>query len=592
MLGYRASKYFGSLIGVWFLLFGACFPVRVFCSPALFNQAVDQAIAAQDASRLPSTGSQIPTSIQTLALAAKKAFHEHMAPPISKLTALDIVLYGVHQDLFSILRDYSQKSFDDGIDALAAEGINSERTRAVENALQRFVAVRQTKAADAIFAEIVQRKSADARVAAAAFRNSVALEELPAALAKYLRFSDEPLPFPPLGEKALPAYKRAAELDPADAWTWIITALLEDDQARSEAAIRSAEPAAITAGDWRGAIFAKQLYGLLLEQRGQPAEADRVYAEALALARERNALDPSNIVLRRELARDLVWVCVKKAKRGAAAKARAACEEAVDIHKEIAAARPHDMRAQVDLIAAYGRLWVLLSDQGLQDEANKNQKEAFRIYEANQHGLVPLHNPLQSSSLPGVILIVLVTAAVLTLVLGLAILTIYRRRITRLMRAAAKISIAQNVHSIAPSIPPGDGSPNIAMRSLNADELPRASARQSEPISNADAALRKTTWAYATAGCAFAAVATLVYLLIHQFDFTVNRVMLVFLLWAWPTILTLNLLWGGNRRRLGFLLLVYFGVLLSLCIRVGRYAPVKDSRHYDARLFPTAGGLG
>ena len=39
------------------------------------------------------------------------------------------------------------------------------------------------------------------------------------------------------------------------------------------------------------------------------------------------------------------------------------------------------------------------------------------------------------------------------------------------------------------------------------------------------------------------------------------------LAWAWPVVLTLALLWGPDRRRLGLLLIGYFGILLAFCTR-------------------------
>ena len=98
------------------------------------------------------------------------------------------------------------------------------------------------------------------------------LAELPAALAM---LTEAPFvaPFGPAGDKALPAFSRAANLDPDDTWTWIVVVLKDPgtmDRALLEAA-RSAE----AQGDWRGRAFAMQVSGLLLELRGRPADADQ-----------------------------------------------------------------------------------------------------------------------------------------------------------------------------------------------------------------------------------------------------------------------------------------------------------------------------
>ena len=289
-----------------FLLVGAYFLVATFCPPAFSQPSRDERPVTQDYRRPSYVKVQIRTRIQTLGAAAKEAFPERMEPPIPKLSFHTITIG--ERDLFSVLRDYAQKSFDAAIDALAAEATNPKRALAVEKALRIFVEADQASAADAIFTEMVQRKTADARDSAAALRHSVALAELPAALAKWIKPPREPLPSRPLGEKALPAYKRAAELDPGDAWTWIILALMEDDNTLFESAIRNAERSAAAIDDWRTIVFSKQLLGLTLGKHGQFSEAGRACSEAVSLARQRSALNPSDAASQRELARSLVWL--------------------------------------------------------------------------------------------------------------------------------------------------------------------------------------------------------------------------------------------------------------------------------------------
>jgi hypothetical protein len=72
----------------------------------------------------------------------------------------------------------------------------------------------------------------------------VGLAELPAALAN---LTEAPFvaPFGPPGDKALPAFRRAANLDPDDTWTWIVVALKSTDSGAVDRALfeatRSAE---------------------------------------------------------------------------------------------------------------------------------------------------------------------------------------------------------------------------------------------------------------------------------------------------------------------------------------------------------------
>src|SRR6516225_1687619 len=230
---------------------------------------------------------QLSKSVQDLAAAAKDAFRDRMEPPIAKLALLNFA--DGKRDFFSILREYVRHRFDAAIDALAAEAAVPDRAAAVEDALRIFVQAGQASAADAIFADLIQRKTQDAHKSAAVLRDSVALVELPAALAAMIKPPYEPLPIRPLGEKTLPAYRRAAEFDPGDPWTWIVIALLGRDATLFEFATGNAERSAAGIDDWRARIFTKQISGSYLELRGETAEAEHLFSDALLLARQRSA---------------------------------------------------------------------------------------------------------------------------------------------------------------------------------------------------------------------------------------------------------------------------------------------------------------
>jgi hypothetical protein len=108
----------------------------------------------------------------------------------------------------------------------------------------------------AIFFDIIERETGGGRVGArpaAAIRNSVALAELPAALARMIKLPGQSLAFAPIGAKALPAYRRAAELDPDEPWTWIAIAWMGEaggtDVAEVESAVDKGEAAAWAARD-------------------------------------------------------------------------------------------------------------------------------------------------------------------------------------------------------------------------------------------------------------------------------------------------------------------------------------------------------
>ncbi len=516
------------------------------------------------------TTTPVPKSIERLAAAAKSAFVERMEPPIPKLIFAQI--YDVNRDLLSVLRGYVEKNFDDAIDALATDAAKPGHAPAVENALQRLVAVGQTKDANAALAAMAARNSADPRAAATALRHSVAFDELPDALAKLLKPPGEALPLPPQGDKALPAYQDAAKLDPADAWSWIVIAILDKNRAATETEIKTAEQSADASGDRVAGAFARQLYGVMvLEPHRQLAEADSVYADGLALARAQAAANSSDLASQRELARNLVWVCWMKAKRAPVVQARPACDEALTMRRQIAAERPDDARAQADLIASLLHFQIIFQSQDLRDDAIKSVQEAFNLYDvaARRSGFVPIFNPLRPRLLSGVMLQVLVSAGVLTLVFGLAILAIYRRRITRLMRESAKATPTRAVQP--PKLPVNsidEQQADIAIRALSPSDASRTKPSRSQPIARSYAATRQAAWTYAMAGCAFSISASYLYLRISELGFNSARAAMTFLVWAWPTILVLNLLWGRNRQRLAYLLLVYFAALLAVCVGV------------------------
>jgi tetratricopeptide (TPR) repeat protein len=533
-------------------------------TPAFSQHGVAAQTAAPDDRRPSGPDAALERSIKSLAAAAKAAFRDRMEPPIQNLNLANLA--AIDRDFFSGLRSYVRANFDAAIDALAAEATDLRRALAVEHALRIFVEAGQASGADALFAEMVQTATTGAP-AAAALRHSVALVELPVALARLIKPPAEPMPLPGHGEKALPAYRRAAALDAGDAWTWIVLALLENDGAQSETAILNAQRAAAAADDWRAAAFSKQLYGLgVLEPRGRAVEADRAYSEAVTLARLKTAASPSDAAARRELARSLVWLGAAQAKRGRAVDARAAYEEALSIRKTLAASDPDRTQGQVDLIASYSHLWPLLSDMGLKDDARKYLGEASRLYDgaAGRSRFAPTLNALNS----GTVAIVLGLAGGLTLVLGLAILALYRRRMTRLMRATAAHSPVRPSEPIAPPIAPGRAPGELPLRSLDAADQSRRRAYQSAPISDAAAALRRASFVYAIAGGAFAALGAVLWFRLSDLEFGLNRAAIIYLVLAWPVVLTLNLLWGQNRRRLLGLLLLYFGALLFLCVRV------------------------
>ncbi len=149
-----------------------------------------------------------------------------LLPPIPDYSWINAANAGL--DIFSPLRSYALKSFDDAVDALVGDARNAKMAAAAEAALKRLVHANNVSEADALLAKIAQRKSINARDEASAIRRSVGLSELPDAIARFLILAGQAPLLPPHGQKTLPAYSRAAELEPDDAWTLIIFAILDD----------------------------------------------------------------------------------------------------------------------------------------------------------------------------------------------------------------------------------------------------------------------------------------------------------------------------------------------------------------------------
>jgi hypothetical protein len=215
----------------------------------------------------------------------------------------------------------------------------------------------------------------------------------------------------------------------------------------------------------------------------------------------------------------------------------------------------------------------------LREQAKTDIQEGYRLYEdvEKRFGYVPIFNPLQPGTLTGVLFEVVVSAGVLTLILGLVILALYRRRMRRLMRATIKGTTLQRTQLVTPSNPFRDNMREIPTRSLKETELPGTKVYRSARISQAATAHRNAAWAYAFAGGAFAAMAAFLTFCYSDLDLRFNRVFLILITWAWPTVLTLDFLWGRDRRRLGLTLIGYFIVLLSVCLKValGDTPPLK-----------------
>ena len=313
---------------------------------------------------------------------AKNTFRRRMNPPAPYLALLQIA----QREETQAARDYAAHAFAAALDFLSAEaGRSAEAAVAVKAALRKFVVTGRAGAAEAIFADIIARDMEGgrgaARQAAAAIRHSVALVELPAALASMIKLPGEALPLPPLGEKALPAYRRAAALDPNDPWTWIAIAWMEHaagaPAAEVETAIDEAERAASSANDLEATITALQAHGQLRAVQGRLEDAAQSLRAAVRLREIQSAEEPDALA---DLALALNLLGDLDLRRGDTAGAASAYGRAFNLRQRLLAVSPDDQTAQLNVAASHVRLALLASQSGHADRARRHWDEGFAIY--------------------------------------------------------------------------------------------------------------------------------------------------------------------------------------------------------------------
>ena len=153
--------------------------------------------------------------------------------------------------------------------------------------------------------------------------------------------------------------------------------------------------------------------------------------------------------------------------------------------------------------------------------------------------------------LHGLIVLFLLLAAVLTLIAGVMLVSLYRAAVRRNMQTGVTQSPAVD------ALPP-----------------PRTA-----PVRDVAAALRAARLAYArvagvytAAGLLHAGISAMILFSIGGLAFDPIRAAILFWALAWPVLLTLVLLWGPDRKRQGLTVLAYFAGLAVLCVWVGVFS--------------------
>jgi tetratricopeptide (TPR) repeat protein len=538
-----------------------------FCGVFLICAAIASAGPAVMASAGGPTTAVADPAILRLAEAAKAAFRRRMEPPVIELTVVDIMA----RDATAVVRDYVRQAYDEAVDALIALSRAPEQARPVKAALRQLVDTGDADRADALFTDIAEAKAAEGgaakRKAAACLRHSVALEALPAAMLPLIRLPSEALMFAPGGEKAEPAFARAAELDPGNAWTWIILAGLTKSPEVFDRAMQHAARAAQAADDRRAMIVALFVSGLARSGGGGHVQAEQSYRFALSVARQWAGEAPADDRAQRYVSLALNRLADALAAQMRHPEAAAAYSEALSVRARLAAAEPEDAQRQIDLISVHMNLWALYGAAENPAQGKAHLDEAFRLYHAlaARDPLRPSIRALQSGQLATV----LIAAGALTLVIGFIALARYRRLIRRYMLTAASTTGAEVAgQDIAgrsqPPVPT-----DLPLLTVSADARPEpALPLQSAAMAGAARASRRAAWALALAGGAFACVGAVLWLNASGLELSPGRFIMIVLGYVWPVVFVLALLWGPDRRRLAWAVFAYLAVLLAFCTYV------------------------
>ena len=159
----------------------------------------------------------------------------------------------------------------------------------------------------------------------------------------------------------------------------------------------------------------------------------------------------------------------------------------------------------------------------------------------------------------GAVALVLLYGGALALILGLVLLVLYRRMMGRLMRGV-------------PSVEPGDDREDGPRRSPSSRlaytvETSKQAPAKLGPGSAAGVDPELGCAAvYVAAGIAFGLVATVLLFAFSGTEFLPLRTAVVAWAYAWPMVLTLNLLWGPDRRRQLATVVGYAGVVALFCL--------------------------
>lgn len=499
-------------------------------------------------------------SLRTLADAARTTLAERIEPPAARLP----FLCTVGRTETAPIREYILRQQAEAIEALVASARAPDEATRVRRMLGELQRDGYARGADAHLADAAPGGAAGLRLAAS-------LGELPAALHERLRPGGRcgstyvglvGRTFQPLGARARSDYERLIEIEPTDPWHPLVLAWLAGIE--GEPALQRILAAAQLrpgAENARAQIFAWQQMAWLRREQNRPGDAEQAATQAMRMAEEilRRSGDelaqPAAEQALRDAAQTGSTLALALEQSGQKAAAFEVLLKVASQQRRLSERRPDDVPTQLALVDILGQLAILrdAAVPAAADGAPKNTylDEATALYRRLEQ-LTPYSPMIDRSAWPGMFMTAGGVAGGLTLIAGWALLRRYRRRIAELMMASSR-------GAVAPPSPPGEALPPPA-----AAVLPPA-GDATAAIAQAAAARRRHAFVQIGAGLAFGIAAAWLQLHANDTEPSLVRMALMSWTWAWPTVLALGLIWGGDRRRRRLAWTAYLAGLLLIC---------------------------
>ncbi len=160
--------------------------------------------------------------------------------------------------------------------------------------------------------------------------------------------------------------------------------------------------------------------------------------------------------------------------------------------------------------------------------------------------------------LTGLIPLMLIGGVVLTSLVSILVLWLYRRAVLRSMRQAAQAQSPPPADDTEVAHEPGDG---LRIRYWEAGSEPEALARSSAGYQRMLTSMAASGSVLGVAGVAYALVVTFAWMLAAGGDLAVSRFLVLFLVFSWPTVVSFIIVASGNRAQTLAISLAYFAVL-------------------------------